>query len=190
MHLVDHAVEVDHLARLDRHAVQQLEGFLRLHGADDGGDGGRGGHFAEQDVLAGQQRAGIAHSQVAAGLLVQGAFEAGALPGDEDAHQTEQLLDGAIHPGLVHPIAEAVDRQAGFAVIQAADDHIHAADDTQPKLGGDIAVQVLDMDIRVELFDTGGGDLGFAADRESLSRKSGERLRLAASIVSKSTMKR
>ena len=48
-----------YLKRSANDRVDQLESFLRLHSADDGSDGGRGGHFAKEHILAGEEWAGI-----------------------------------------------------------------------------------------------------------------------------------
>ncbi len=160
-HLVGHAVVMHHFAGFDRQPVNDLKRFLGLHGGDDGGYCWRGGHLAEQHVLARQQGAGIAHGQVATGLLGESAFEAGTLAGDEDAHQAQELLQGAIHPGFIHPIAEAIHGQARLTIIEAADHHIHAADDAQPQAGGDVAVVILDVHFRIKVLHAGGGYFGF-----------------------------
>lgn len=163
-------------ARLDRHVVKQLERFLRLHGANDGSDSRCGGDFTEQDVLAGEQRTGVAHRQVAAGLLVERTLKARAFSGNEDPYQSKQFLNGAVYPGLFHPISKSVERQPGFAVIEAADDHIHAANDAQTKLGCDIAVVILNVNTRIEFLDPRRGDLSFAPARIALAkeRRAGE----------------
>ncbi len=125
--------------------------FLGLHPADDRGDRRRGRNLPQQDILPREQRAGIADRKIAPGGFGQGAFEAGAPAGHEHPHQAQQFLDRAVDPGFVHPVAEAVDRQARLAVVEAADHRVHAADDPESQLGGDVAVQVLDVQLRVEL---------------------------------------
>ncbi len=60
-------------------------------------------------------------------------------------------------------MAHAVDRQAGLAVIQAADHHVHPPEDPQAQVGRDVALQVLDLDLRVELLGPGRHHRGLAA---------------------------
>src|SRR5581483_23572 len=131
VHLIDHAIEVRDLARLDRYAVDQLQRFLRLHCADDRSDGRCGWDFAKQNVLTGKQWARIVHGKIAQSLLGERAFVTRALPWHKDAYKPEQFLNRSVNPGFVDPIAETVDGQAGLTIIETSDHNIHAPENAQ-----------------------------------------------------------
>ena len=121
------------------------------------------GTFPSRMSVPRQQRTRVAQREFAPGLLGQGAFVTGALSGDEDTRQAEPLLDGAVDPRLAHPVAEAVDRQPRLAVVEAADDDIHAPHHTQAELRRDVAMQILDVDVGVEGLGARRHDFGFGA---------------------------
>lgn len=161
--IVGEAVDHHRFTGLDFHIMNQFERFLGLEGGHDGGAGGGSGYFALENVLAGEKGAGVAEIDNLVVEVGEGAFVAGALIGPEDADDAHQFLNGAIDPWFVNGPAEAIEGEAGFAVIETADNDIDVAEDAEAEFEVDVAVPRHDIDIRVEFFDAFGGGIDFAA---------------------------
>src|SRR5574337_2016033 len=173
MHLIRQAIVMNDFAGFDRHVVNQFKGLLRLDGTDDGGNCRSRRNLAEQDILASEQGTRISQRHFAAGLLGEGTFEARPLPWDEHSHQPQQLLNRAIDPGLVHPVAVSIDSQPCFAVVEAADDRIHPSNDSQSKLCSDVAVQVLNANFRIECLRSRGYYVSFVTAVVAFAKQDG-----------------
>src|SRR4029079_16292681 len=88
------------------------------------------------------------------------AFVAGAVR-YEDARGALDLFDRTVDPGAIELVAIAVDREASFAVIESAEHDIGPSIYAHAEVVYDVAIEVVNVDLRVNVFRSARRDFGF-----------------------------
>ena len=79
----------------------------------------------------------------------------------EAAHDAGENVDAAVDPGAIDAGGGAVGKDAGFAIVQCADDDIGPAKVIQSYVGEEIAVDGLSVDFGIDVAGGAGGGGGF-----------------------------
>jgi len=153
------------------HSVQKFDEFLDLESCDNRGRGRSGRSTAMGKGPAGQQGTGASFVEQVPINLAHCAFVASGGRWGKAADHPVEDVDATIKPWATNPSAGAIDKNPGLAVIQRANHNIGPTEITETELSQDIALNVRDLNSRINFPRSLSGARSFRLTLVRLAKK-------------------